>query len=62
MAPVIPKIDPDRHPGPGAAAWNFRDEVLRGFFMGYSLLFSEDCSSHFSVSSSVIIESPVYQE
>jgi hypothetical protein len=29
MAPDIPKVDPDRHPDPGAAACNFRDEVLR---------------------------------
>jgi hypothetical protein len=28
MAPDIPKVDPDRHPDPGTAAWYFRDEVL----------------------------------
>jgi hypothetical protein len=31
MAPDIPKVDPDRHPDPGAAAWYFRDEVLRAW-------------------------------
>ena len=34
MAPDIPKIDPDRHPNLGDAAWNFRDEVLRWLFHG----------------------------
>jgi hypothetical protein len=37
MAPDIPKIDPDRHPNLGDAAWNFGDEVLRWFFHGHSL-------------------------
>ena len=38
MAPDIPKIDPDRHPNLGDAAWNFRDdEVLRWLFHGNSL-------------------------
>jgi len=34
MAPDIPKVDPDRHSDPGASAWYFRDEVLRGIFHG----------------------------
>jgi hypothetical protein len=34
MAPDIPKIDPDRHPDPGASAWYFRDKVLRRIFHG----------------------------
>jgi hypothetical protein len=42
MAPDIPKIDPDRHPNPGDAAWNFRDQVLRWFFHGHSLSDSKD--------------------
>jgi hypothetical protein len=42
MAPDIPKIDPDRHPDPGAAAWNLSDEVLRQFFHGHSLSDSKD--------------------
>ena len=42
MAPDIPKVDPDRHPDPGAAAWNFRNEVLRWLFHGLSLLLSEE--------------------
>jgi hypothetical protein len=37
MAPDIPKIDPDRHPNLGDAAWNFRDEVFRWLFHGDSL-------------------------
>jgi hypothetical protein len=37
MAPDIPKIDPNRHPNLGDAAWNFRDEVLRWLFHGNSL-------------------------
>ena len=38
MAPDISKIDPDRHPNLGDAAWNFRDdEVLRWLFHGNSL-------------------------
>ena len=38
MAPDIPKIDPDRHPNLGDAAWNFSDErCCDGFFMGNSL-------------------------
>jgi hypothetical protein len=28
----IPKIDPDRHPDPGASAWYFRDMVLLRIF------------------------------
>jgi len=42
MAPDIPKIDPDRHPNLGDAAWNFGDEVLRWFFHGHSLSDSKD--------------------
>jgi hypothetical protein len=34
MAPDISKIDPDRHPNLGDAAWNFRDEVLYRLFHG----------------------------
>jgi hypothetical protein len=34
MAPDIPKVDSDRHPDPGDAAWYFRDEVLRRIFHG----------------------------
>ncbi len=37
MAPDIPKIDADRHPNLGVAAWNFRDEVFRWLFHGDSL-------------------------
>ena len=37
MAPDSPKIDPDRHPNLGDAAWYFRDEVLRWLFHGNSL-------------------------
>jgi len=37
MAPDIPKIDPDRHPNLGDAAWNFRDEVFQWLFHGNSL-------------------------
>jgi hypothetical protein len=37
MAPDIPKVYPDRQPDPGAAAWNFRDEMLRCFLHGHSL-------------------------
>ena len=37
MAPDISKIDPDRHPNFGDAAWNFRDEVLPWPFHGNSL-------------------------
>jgi hypothetical protein len=37
MAPDIPKVDPDRHLDPAAAAWNFRDEVLRWLLHGHSL-------------------------
>jgi hypothetical protein len=37
MAPDIPKVDTDRHPDPGAAAWNFSDEVPRWLFHGHSL-------------------------
>jgi hypothetical protein len=37
MAPGVPKIDPDRHPNLGDAAWNSRDEVLRWLFHGNSL-------------------------
>ncbi len=37
MAPDVPKIDPDRHPSLGDAAWNFRDEVFRWLFHGDSL-------------------------
>src|SRR5260370_1041135 len=51
MAPDIPKIDPDRHPNLGDAAWNFGDEVLRWFFHGHSLSDSKACSSHFSATS-----------
>ena len=42
MAPDIPKIDPDRHPNLGDAAWNFGDEVLRWSFHGHSLSDSKD--------------------
>ena len=34
MAPDIPKIDPDRHPDPGASAWYFRDKVQHRIFHG----------------------------
>jgi hypothetical protein len=37
MAPDIPKVDSDRHPDPGAAAWNFSDEAPRWLFHGHSL-------------------------
>ena len=37
MAPDVPKIDPDRHPRLGDAAWNFRDEVFRWLLHGHSL-------------------------
>jgi hypothetical protein len=37
MAPDIPKIDADRRLDLEGAAWNFRDEVMRRFFMGNSL-------------------------
>ncbi len=37
MAPDIPKIDPDRQPNLGDAAWNFRDEALRWLFHANSL-------------------------
>ena len=37
MAPDIPKIDPDRRPNLGDAAWNFRDELFRWLFHGDSL-------------------------
>ena len=58
MAPDIPKIDPDRHPNLGDAAWNFRDdEVLRWLFHGNSLSdlrdllipFSDKCLMQLSV-------------
>jgi hypothetical protein len=38
MAPDISKVDPDRHLGLRAAAWNFSDEVLRWLLHGNSLL------------------------
>jgi hypothetical protein len=34
MVPDIPKVDPDRHPNPGAAAWNFSNEVMRWLLHG----------------------------
>jgi hypothetical protein len=34
MTPDITKIDPNRHPKLGNAAWNFRDEVFRWLFDG----------------------------
>src|SRR5260370_18304370 len=34
IAPDIPKVDPDRYPNPGAAAWNFSDEVMRWLLHG----------------------------
>jgi len=37
MAPDIPKIDPDRHPRLGDAAWNFRNEVFRWLRHGQCL-------------------------
>jgi hypothetical protein len=37
MAPDIPKVDPDRHPDLGDAAWNFRDEAMRWLFHDNSL-------------------------
>src|ERR1700692_3758154 len=42
MTPDIPKIDPDRHPTLGDAAWNFRYEVFRWLFHGNSLSDPED--------------------
>jgi hypothetical protein len=42
MAPDIPKVNPDRHPDPGTAAWYFRDEMLRWLFHGHSLSDSKD--------------------
>ena len=40
MTPDIPKIDPDRHLDLGAAAWCFRDEVLRLLLHPHSLSLS----------------------
>jgi hypothetical protein len=40
MTPNIPKIDPDRHLDLGAAAWCFRDEVLRLLLHPHSLSLS----------------------
>jgi hypothetical protein len=37
MAPDISKVDPDRHLGLRAAAWNFSNEVMRRLFHGNSL-------------------------
>src|ERR1017187_4212583 len=36
MAPDVPKVDADRHPGLGTSAW-FRYEVLRMSFQAHSL-------------------------
>ncbi len=44
MAPDIPKVDPDRHLDLRAAAWNFRDEVMRCLFHGNSLSDLKTCS------------------
>ena len=41
MAPDISKVDPDRHLNLRAAAWNFRNEVLRRLFHGEQSLRSQ---------------------
>jgi hypothetical protein len=41
MAPDISKVDPDRHLGLRAAAWNFSDKVMRRLFHGKQSLRSE---------------------
>ena len=48
MAPDIPKIDPDRHPNLGEAAWNFSDEVFRWLFHANSLSDPKDLLIPFS--------------
>ena len=63
MAPDIPKIDPDRHPNLGNAAWNFGDEVLRWFFHGHSLSDSKDLLipfiGNFASRKAVVSENPL---
>ncbi|HMF63641.1 MAG TPA: hypothetical protein VK608_06085, partial [Edaphobacter sp.] len=66
MAPDIPKIDPDRHPNLGDAAWNFGDKVLRWFFHGRSLSDSKDLLipffGKFDLLTGVVVDKPDFRQ